>query len=132
MVRGALQVPVGGGTGQTPLGPRAPARSGLVADTTVIQGPLSTFGATTVELASSQVTGPMSVRGTTNRVSLAGLQVVGSVLVVNNQTGEAAIVISGNWIVGSLLCTGNQPAPVDTGLPNTVVGGTKLDQCADL
>lgn len=106
--------------------------AGLIAESVTIQGPLSTFGATDVELSSSQVIGPISLRGTTGSVILAGTQVVGSVLVVLNQTGEAPIVVSENMIVGSLFCTGNQPPPTDGGTPNTVLGGQKLDQCAAL
>jgi hypothetical protein len=106
--------------------------AGLVAESAVVQGPLATFGATRVELTGGMVTGPMSIRGTTGTVSMAGNQVVGSVLVVDNRIGQTPIVVSDNWIVGSLLCTGNQPSPTDRGVPNTVVGGLKLDQCAIL
>jgi BACON domain-containing protein len=106
--------------------------AGLAANSAVVQGPLATFGATTVEMAGGQVIGPISVRGTLHRASLTDLQVVGSVLVVNNQPDEGPAVVAGNWIVGSLFCTGNQPPPVHHGVPNTVVGGLKLDQCAPL
>jgi hypothetical protein len=106
--------------------------AGLAANAAVVQGPLATFGATTVEMERGQVTGPVSVRGTLHRASLSGLQVIGSVLVVNNHPSEGPAVVSGNWLVGSLFCTGNQPAPVNHGVPNTVIGGLKLDQCASL
>ncbi|MGH3682494.1 MAG: hypothetical protein ACRDT2_19860 [Natronosporangium sp.] len=107
--------------------------AGLLAETAVVQGPLSTFGATDAELAGGMVTGPISIRGTTGSVRLSGLQVVGSVLVVLNRTGEHPIVVAGNWIVGSLFCTGNQPPPTTGGgATNTVLGGQKLDQCANL
>lgn len=106
--------------------------AGLVVESAVVQGPLATFGATRVELSASLFTGPMSIRGTTGTVSMAGNQVVGSVLVVDNSTGQSPIVVADNWIVGSLLCTGNRPVPTDRGAPNTVVGGLKLDQCATL
>jgi hypothetical protein len=106
--------------------------AGLVATAAVIQGALSTFGATVVQLTASQVVGPISIRGTTGSASMIGTQVVGSVLVVQNQPTDGPLVISANWIVGSLFCTGNQPPPVDGGTPNTVVGGMKLDQCAGL
>jgi len=127
-------------TGLTCLAPGAQVQgalnvldgAGLVAESAVVQGPLATFGATRVELTASLFTGPMSIRGTTGTVSMAGNQVVGSVLVVDNRTGQTPIVVSDNWIVGSLFCTGNRPAPVDRGAPNTVVGGMKLDQCATL
>jgi hypothetical protein len=106
--------------------------AGLAASAATIQGPLATFGATTVDLSGGQVTGPISVRSTLQRASLSGLQVIGSVLVVNNRTGDTPTVVSGNRIVGSLFCTGNQPAPVNHGVPNLVIGGLKLDQCANL
>jgi hypothetical protein len=106
--------------------------AGLAANTAIIQGPLATFGATTVDMLANQVTGPISIRGTSGSVTMSGTQVVGSVLVVDNLTGSTPIVVSGNWVVGSLFCTGNQPAPVDGGVPNTVIGGLKLDQCATL
>jgi hypothetical protein len=106
--------------------------AGLVATAAVIQGPVATFGATTVELSFTQVTGPIAVRGTTGTLTLGGNQVTGSVLLVDNITGQSPIVVSGNTISGSLFCTGNQPVPVPLGLPNTVVGGRKLGQCAQL
>ncbi|HEY8471235.1 MAG TPA: hypothetical protein VIL37_01190 [Natronosporangium sp.] len=106
--------------------------AGLAANTALIQGPLATFGATTVELVNNQVVGPISIRGTHDRVTMTGTQVIGSVLVVDNRTGGTPIVVSSNWVVGSLFCTGNQPPPTDDGAPNTVIGGMKLDQCAGL
>lgn len=105
--------------------------AGLIAGSVVIQSPLSTFGATVAELTSSQIVGPISLRGTTESLILSGNQVVGSMLVVENRTSEPPVV-AGNWIVGSLFCTANQPAPTDGGTPNDVLGGQKLDQCADL
>lgn len=106
--------------------------AGLIATSAVIQGPLATFGATVVELTGSDVVGPVAVRGTGGSATIAGTQVVGSVLVVNNRTVDAPLVIAANTVIGSLFCTGNQPPPVDDGAPNTVVGGMKLDQCAAL
>lgn len=107
-------------------------RAGLIAGSVTVQGPLSTFGATVAELTGSQVIGPISLRGTTSSLILSGSQVIGSVLVVDNRTGEVPIVIAGNWIVGSLFCLGNQPEPTDGGTPNAVLGGEKLAQCAGL
>jgi Viral BACON domain len=106
--------------------------AGLAANTAVIQGPLATFGATTVELLSNQVIGPVSIRGTSGSVTMSGTRVIGSVLVVDNRTGGTPIVVTGNSVVGSLFCTSNQPPPTDSGMPNTVIGGMKLDQCAGL
>ena len=106
-------------------------RAGLIAGSVTVQGPLSTFGATVAELTGSQLIGPISLRGTTDSLVLAGNQVVGSVVVVDSTTGVAPVV-GGNFIVGSLFCIGNQPPPTDGGAPNTVVGGQKLVQCAGL
>jgi hypothetical protein len=41
------------------------------------------------------------------------------------------IVVSGNLIVGPLSCSGNQPPPVNEGVPNQVIG-PKSGQCAGL
>jgi hypothetical protein len=101
--------------------------AGLVATAAVVQGPVSAVGASTVELVFSQVTGPVLVTGA-GQVSLFGSQVTGSVTLLGNVTDEPATV-SGNTIIGSLACFGNQPPPTDHGLPNTATGGT-LGQCA--
>jgi hypothetical protein len=37
--------------------------------------------------------------------------------------------VTSNTVTGSLYCTGNNPAPVDDGIINTV-SGTASDQCA--
>jgi subtilisin family serine protease len=104
--------------------------AGLIATAAVIQGPVSAIGASTVEIVFSQVTGPVLVSGATGSVSLFGSQVTGSVTLLNNSTGVAATV-SGNTVIGSLSCFGNQPPPTDHGLSNTATGG-KLGQCAEL
>jgi subtilisin family serine protease len=102
--------------------------AGLVATAAVVQGPVSAVGATVVEVVFSQVTGPVLVSGATESVSLFASQVTGSVTVLNS---GAPSTVSGNTIIGSLSCFGNEPAPVDHGLSNTATGG-KLGQCADL
>jgi subtilisin family serine protease len=106
--------------------------AGLIATAAVVQGPVSAMGATVVDVAFSQVTGPVSIVGATGTVSLFGSQVTGSVALVNNSTGATPIVVAGNTVIGSLTCTGNEPPPTDHGLPNTVVGGVKVGQCAEL
>lgn len=106
--------------------------AGLVATDAIVQGPLATFGATVVEITGTSITGPVSVRGTTGTAALSGNQVVGSVFVVDNRTTQGPLVVSMNFIVGSLLCSFNEPAPVGDGGPNNVIGGMKLDQCSEL
>jgi hexosaminidase len=102
----------------------------LIATAAVVQGPLSAVGATVVDLAFTQVTGPVLVFGATQRVSLFASQVTGSVSLLNGVTADPTTV-SGNTVIGTLSCFGNQPPPTDHGLPNTATGG-KLGQCADL
>jgi hypothetical protein len=106
--------------------------AGLIATSAVIMGPVATFGATIVELTGTQITGPVGIRGTTGSLALVGNRTVGSVLLSENLTGGTPIVVAGNVLVGSLFCTGNDPVPVDNGVPNTTIGGLKLDQCAGL
>jgi subtilisin family serine protease len=104
--------------------------AGLIATAAVIQGPLSAVGASLLDLAFTQVTGPVLVLGATGSVSMFASQVTGSVSLLNGVTAGPTTV-SGNTIIGTLSCFGNQPPPTDHGLPNTATGG-KLGQCADL
>jgi hypothetical protein len=104
--------------------------AGLIATAAVIQGPVSAIGATVVDLAFTQVTGPVLILGATGSVSLFASQVTGSVSLLNGVTSDPATV-SGNTVIGTLSCFGNQPPPTDHGLPNTATGG-KIGQCADL
>jgi hypothetical protein len=104
------------------------AGAGLVGTAAVVQGPVSAFGASVVELRFSQVTGPVLVSGATGSVSLFASQVTGSVSLLG---GSGVSAVAGNTVIGSLSCFGNEPAPVDHGLPNTATGG-KLGQCAEL
>jgi hypothetical protein len=104
------------------------AGAGLVGTAAVVRGPVSAFGASVVELRFSQVTGPVLVSGATGSVSLFASQVTGSVSLLG---GSGVSAVAGNTVIGSLSCFGNEPAPVDHGLPNTATGG-KLGQCATL
>jgi hypothetical protein len=105
--------------------------AGLVSTAAVVQGPVSAVGAAVVDLAFTQVTGPVLVSGVTESVSLFANQVTGSVSLVGNSTGGTAITVAGNTVIGSLSCFGNDPAPTHHGLPNTATAG-KLGQCAAL
>jgi len=49
---------------------------------------------------------------------------------VSNVT-DGEVVVSGNTVIGSLSCFGNDPAPTNLGLPNTATAGT-YGQCAQL
>jgi hypothetical protein len=115
--------------GSKVIGPVAVrAGASLFASGATAVGSVSASGAAVVEIRDSQVTGLVSVDGSTGRVVLAGNQVIGPVSLVANATGTEPIVVSGNTITGLLSCVGNQPPPVDNGVPNTVTGPT-LGQC---
>ncbi|MPZ28252.1 MAG: S8 family serine peptidase [Micromonosporaceae bacterium] len=103
----------------------------LFASGTTVRGAISTSGARVVELRDSQIAAVVSVRGSTERVALAGNRVTGAVSLVGNTTGDEPIVVSGNRVVGILSCTDNQPPPVDNGVPNEVTGA-RFGQCAGL
>jgi hypothetical protein len=103
--------------------------AGLRSSAAVVQGPVSALGAALVSLSFTQVTGPVLASGTTGEVWLLGNQVTGSVSIVGSATGDRAVVVSGNTVIGSLSCFGNTPAPTDQGLPNVATGGA-FGQCA--
>jgi endo-1,4-beta-xylanase len=100
----------------------------LVATGSTVIGSVKTSGAETVLLSGNLFVGPVSVAGSTGQVELVGNKVLGIVKVVDNQTGQTPIVVSGNTVAGLLSCGGNEPAPVDSGVPNTVLG-LKTGQC---
>ena len=96
-----------------------------------VDGPLSTSGAFFVEVSSTTVVGPLTVRSGTGPVRLDGNVVHAPVTVDGNRTGEVATVIAANDIAGPLSCRNNAPPPTDEDRPNTVegpVGG----QCRNL
>ncbi|MBQ1074983.1 S8 family serine peptidase [Micromonospora sp. C31] len=130
--RGPLQV--GGGVtclapGAEVSGPVTVAKgAGLVALDAGVVGPVSATGAAVVELTRSRIDGPLSLTGVTGRVLITGTRVTGPVGVLDSRTGDTPVVLSGNRIDGPLRCVGNQPPPVDGGVPNTV-GGPASGQC---
>ncbi|MCK9932150.1 vanadium-dependent haloperoxidase [Frankia sp. Mgl5] len=105
--------------------------AGFVADKASIGGSINTGGATRVHIRNVGVGGSLSIGQTTGQVLVSHTNIGSSVLVVNNNTGQRPIVVSGNHIGGSLSCSGNQPAPVNYGVLNTV-GGWKSNQCSSL
>jgi hypothetical protein len=108
------------------------AGASVVARDVKVAGPVSAQGASSVVLVDSQVAGPVSITGSSDRVVVVGSTVAGPVTVDGNSTaGGEPIVISGNEIADGLSCSGNDPAPVNGGVPNTG-NGPKTGQCADL
>lgn len=108
-----------------------PATGGAVS----ITGGVSVTGATnTVDIRDSFIGGNLLVANSmiSAYINLTGNSVGGNVLNRSNTTpapGDNDIV--DNTIGGSLVCSGNSPAPQDDGMPNTV-GGAKMVQCSGL
>jgi hypothetical protein len=105
--------------------------AGLVATDASVVGPVFATGAGTVQVYNSTIEGPVQITGTTGPVALASSTVIGQVVVTANTTGDVPALISANSIDGRLACTGNDPAPVNNGLTNSVTG-QKSGQCSGL
>jgi hypothetical protein len=105
--------------------------AGLVATGATVLGPVTATGARVVQLRGTSAVGPVSVSGTTARVAIVDSRFVGPVSLTGNVTGATPVVLSGSTVIGSLACSGNEPAPADGGRANTVVGRA-TGQCARL
>jgi len=92
-----------------------------------LRGAVTANGAGTVSLLHTTVTGPVSVIGS-GPVNVEDSTVSGPLTLLRNDT---ATLVAGNTVGGALTCTGNQPAPVNNGLANTVAGA-RLGQCSKL
>ncbi|WBB69997.1 M64 family metallopeptidase [Micromonospora sp. WMMD812] len=99
----------------------------LVAERSAVSGSLAATGATAVELLNTSVRGAVSVTGTTGHVTVVGARVAGAMVLSGNVTGTTAPIVAGTE-VATLACSGNSPAPVDLGAPNTVRGSAS-GQC---
>jgi hypothetical protein len=116
----------------TVIGPiRVQAGAGLVASGATVLGPLSADGAAVVELLDTGVIGPVSLTGTTTRLAIVDSRVAGTLRLTGNGTGGTPIVVAANTVLGIVTCTGNQPAPVNHGRQNTVIGAAS-GQCGGL
>jgi hypothetical protein len=93
-----------------------------------VDGPVNATGAAAVVLVETSVGGPVNVTGTSGQVSLERVSTGGPVRLVDNKGGT---VVAGNTIAGPFSCTGNTPAPVNNGWPNSA-NGPKTGQCAKL
>ncbi|MEV4759397.1 GH92 family glycosyl hydrolase [Micromonospora sp. NPDC049559] len=90
-----------------------------------VTGPLSASNAAAVVLDGVTVKGPVSVTGTRGELGLERATVAGPVTL----SGNAGGVVAASTIGGPLACAGNDPAPVDNDLRNTL-GGPATGQCA--
>ncbi|WP_199723378.1 M64 family metallopeptidase [Micromonospora sp. CV4] len=94
----------------------------LVAQRSSIAGNLVSTGATAVELLNTGVRGAVTLTGTTDHVTVVGARVTGPLVLIGT-AGAAAPILAGGE-VGSLVCSGRGPAPVDLGVATTVRGTT--------
>jgi hypothetical protein len=101
-----------------------------------ILGSVSLTGTTnTVTIQNSFIGGTVSVANSNaHLIDLFSNNVGANVLVQNNKTngGVNSDIIQANTIGGSLVCSGNTPAPVLAGGAANVVGGAKTGQCTGL
>jgi hypothetical protein len=122
---------VTGATGPVILGGTLPDGTACAADT--IPSAVSITGATApVTVTGLNQHGTLTLENDSAGVTLNGSQVNGLAYVENNAaTAPVEITVSGNTVTGSLYCTGNNPAPSDNGIINTV-SGTATGQCAGI
>ncbi|SFB54298.1 alpha-1,2-mannosidase, putative [Amycolatopsis marina] len=90
-----------------------------------IDGPVTATGADSVVLDHTRVTGPVRIAGVTGETAVEAATVTGPV----ELTGNHAPLITATTLTGPLNCSGNEPAPSDHGLDNTVRGPVS-GQCA--
>ncbi|GGM12034.1 hypothetical protein GCM10007977_011500 [Dactylosporangium sucinum] len=95
-----------------------------------ISGPVTALGAAQVTISGTTISGPVTVTGATGAVTIENARISGPLTVAAN-TGGTAVVVSGNTVSGPLSCSGNDPAPVNNGVKNTV-RGPATGQCAKL
>ena len=104
--------------------------AGLSPTGATVTGPLTAEGASVVELFDTDVTGPVRITGTTQRVAIAGSEIEGPVTVSANNTGSVPIVTPTTRRRPALVF--GRPAPtLERGLPNHVTG-PRSGQCAAL
>jgi len=92
--------------------------------------------ADTTACAANTIKGAVSLAGNQSQVELGGNQITGGVSVTNNtgagsEAAGGAPEIEGDQIGGSLICSGNSPAPTNDGKANTV-SGSRSGQCTGL
>ncbi len=99
----------------------------LYATGATLKAAVTATKAGTVAFLGTTVTGALTVAGS-GPVAVEASTFRGPVTLLSN---HGSTVVAGNSINGPLTCTGNQPAPVNNGLPNTG-RGPRLAQCAKL
>ncbi|MFI6057779.1 phosphodiester glycosidase family protein [Streptomyces sp. NPDC051286] len=100
----------------------------LVAIDSTVNGPVSARGASAFVLSDTTVSGPVSVSGSTGAVAVLRSSLSGPLDLALN---KGTTLVAGNTVLGRLDCSGNEPAPANGGLANTV-SGPKGGQCGTL
>lgn len=111
----------------------AGASSTSVGDQYTISGPVTINGGSAmVAVGELNQHGTLTLENNTGGIYFVGSQIDGRVYVENN-TAPVPVEngVMNNTVTGSLYCSGNNPAPSDNGILNTVTG-TASDQCAAL
>jgi hexosaminidase len=88
------------------------------------------IGDNTAACAANVIDGAVTLDANKGGTQLAGNSVAGAVTASQN-IAPSGPVISNNQIGGKLTCSGNTPAPVNNGQPNTVKGERVGQTCAD-
>ena len=96
-----------------------------------VSGPVVATSASAVHLYHSTVRGLVSVSGATGSVAVVDTEILGGAVLSDNNTSTVESIIADSTVRGPLSCTGNSPAPINLGAPNSV-SGPALGQCADL
>jgi hypothetical protein len=96
-----------------------------------ILGSVSATSPNAVHLYETTVRGPLNITGATGSVALVSSTVGGPVSLTNSSTGDVEPIVAASTVNGSLSCTGNAPAPINLGAPNTVQGPA-AGQCSGL
>jgi hypothetical protein len=99
----------------------------LIATGATLRGAVTATGAGAVTLLNTTVTGAVQLTKS-GPVSLENSTIRGRATLTDN-TGPS--LVSGNTVIGDLICTGNRPGPVNNGLANTVTG-QRRSQCGKL
>jgi hypothetical protein len=100
-----------------------------------VNGPISVLGSTHAVLigdgtsgcAANDVNGSITLTSNTGGYKVFGNKINGGVTVTSN--AGPGVIAGNNKINGNLACSGNNPAPTNGGVPNSV-SGSRTGQCA--
>jgi hypothetical protein len=103
----------------------------LLAINSTVSGAVASLSADAVHLYNTTVRGALALTGTTGSMAIVDSTVNGATVLLANSTGTVEQVVARSRINGLLVCTANNPAPINLGGRNTV-RGLNVGQCAPL